>query len=41
VVVEAVLPVSIRDSLLLNVVTLIHPVDWIATWQLGTLSAPR
>ena len=32
---EAVLLFWIRDSLILNVVMLLHPVDWIKAWQTG------
>jgi hypothetical protein len=35
VVVEAVLLLTIRDSLVLNVVMLLHPVEAIKRWQLG------
>jgi hypothetical protein len=33
VAVEVVLLFWIRDSLLLNVVTLIYPIEWIEQWQ--------
>lgn len=33
--VEVVLLIWIRDSLLLNVVMLIHPMDWVKSWQSG------
>ena len=35
VAVEVVLLFWIRDSLLLNVVMLIYPVEWIKQWQAG------
>jgi hypothetical protein len=35
VAVEAALLLSIRDSLLLNVLMLVHPIQAIKTWQLG------
>ena len=35
VVAEALLLVLIRDSLLLNMLMLVHPVDAVKTWQLG------
>ena len=34
-VVDAVLLLWIRDSLLLNVLMLVHPVDWVKAWQMG------
>jgi hypothetical protein len=36
VVLEAALTVWIRDSLLLNIVMLLYPIDAVRTWQLGT-----
>ena len=35
VMVEVTLTLWIRDSLLLNIIMLIHPVDMIKTWQMG------
>lgn len=35
VAIEAVMLVTIRDSLSLNVVMLIHPFEWLKTWQSG------
>ena len=33
--IEAVLLLTIRDSLVLNIVMLLHPIDAIKTWQMG------
>jgi hypothetical protein len=35
VVVEVVLALWIRDNLTLNIIMLIHPIQWIKTWQMG------
>jgi len=35
VVIEATMLVTIRDSLSLNVIMLVHPIAWIKAWQAG------
>jgi hypothetical protein len=35
---EVALTLWIRDSLLLNIIMLVHPIDAVKTWQLGAAS---